>query len=154
MIVCLDRINDPGNLGTILRTCWWFGIQKVIISKDSADIYNSKVLRASQGAIFNLYTISDIDLNQYLENLYKDNYIIYLTSLNSKNLLSKINFTINKKYAIVFGNEVKGVSENLLQNKNYSTIKIDSYTNCESLNVSVAAGIIISHIKLKLLNKA
>ncbi len=152
VIICLDCINDPGNLGTILRTCWWFGIKKVIISKDSSDIYNPKVLRASQGAIFNISIKTDINLNEYLEYLYKENYLIYLTTLNTENLLTKEKFRGDKKYAIVFGNEVKGISKTLLGNNNYKTIKINSFTNCESLNVSVAAGIILSYLKLSILN--
>ncbi|MCX7834127.1 MAG: RNA methyltransferase [Ignavibacteria bacterium] len=150
LVICLDKINDPGNLGTILRTCWWFGVGNVVISKNSADIYNQKVLRASQGAIFNLSIITEVELEKYLEKLKKENYQIFLASLNTNNLLSNQNFLIDKKYAFVFGNEVKGISENILKNKNYYNIKIDSFTNCESLNVSVSVGIILAYYKINL----
>lgn len=148
LIVCLDKINDPGNLGTILRTCWWFGVDMVVISKDSADVYNSKVIRASQGAIFNLSMKLDVDLNSYLDFLSKENYNIYLTTLNTKNYLSKEKFRKDEKYVFVFGNEVKGISENLLKNDKFKQIKIDPFTNCESLNVSISVGVVLSFIKL------
>lgn len=151
LIVCLDKINDPGNLGTILRTCWWFGVDVVVISKDSADVYNSKVIRASQGAIFNLPMKLDVDLNSYLDFLSKENYKIYLTTLNTKNYLSKEKFKKDDNYVFVFGNEVKGISENLLKNDKFNRIKIDPFTNCESLNVSISVGIVLSFIKLNFL---
>jgi len=145
IIVALDTINDPGNLGTILRTCYWYGIDTVIIGNNSADVYNPKTIRASQGAIFHVNFKTDANLEFELNELLNKDYNIYLTSLSGQPITDK---TIsNGKSIIVFGNEENGISSNLLANKEYKQIKIKSYTDCESLNVSVSAGIIINEFK-------
>lgn len=145
IIVALDSINDPGNLGTILRTCYWFGIDSVLIGKNSADIYNSKTIRASQGAIFYLNLKYDSDINIELEKFLDKGYNIYLASLSGKSISEKT--VLKGKSIIVFGNEANGISKEILNNKNYYQIKITSYTDCESLNVSVSAGIVINEFK-------
>lgn len=146
-IICaLDNINDPGNLGTILRTCWWFGIQNILISRDSVDVFNSKVIRASQGAIFNLLINDKINLKEELSILYKKDYNIILTDITGKINLGDFKFAKDKKYIIVFGNEANGISKDILAIPHFKKIKIDSYTNCESLNVASSAAIIFYEI--------
>lgn len=145
IIVALDSINDPGNLGTILRTCYWYGIESIIIGKNSADVYNTKTIRASQGALFYVNFKTESDLNLELERLKNNGYNIYLTSLTGNVISDR---TISKgKAVIVFGNEANGISKKLIGNKEYKEIKIKSYTGCESLNVSVTAGIVINEFK-------
>ena len=142
LIVALENINDPGNLGTILRTCYWFNAGKILVSAGSVDLYNSKVLRASQGAVFHTNVRTEVDLYSELEKLSSDHEIL-LTDLSSKKSLSELNIDKNKKYVIVFGNEANGISDEIKEYK-YDLIKIDNFTDCESLNLSVSAGIILN----------
>jgi RNA methyltransferase, TrmH family len=147
-IICaLDNINDPGNLGTILRICWWFGVENVLISKNSVDIYNSKVIRASQGALFNLQIKDNIDLSEELKNLHKRNFEIVITDLDTKNSLGNYKFDNKNNYIIVFGNEANGISKEIKEVKEYNRIKVDSYTGCESLNVASSAAIIFYELR-------
>lgn len=143
LIVALDNINDPGNLGTILRTCYWYGVDTVLIGKNSADVYNPKTIRSSQGALFHVNYKKDAGIDEELNKL--NDYDVFLTSLNGTNIRSAD--IRNNKNVIVFGNEANGISENLLQNEKYKQIKIKSYTGCESLNVSVSAGIILNEFR-------
>ncbi|MFA5010989.1 MAG: RNA methyltransferase [Ignavibacteria bacterium] len=145
IVVALDSINDPGNLGTILRTCYWYGIESIIIGKNSADVYNTKTIRASQGALFYVNFNTEADLNLEFKSLKNNGYNIYLTTLTGNVISDK---TISKgKAVIVFGNEANGISKELIENKEYKEIKIKSFTGCESLNVSVTVGIVINEFK-------
>lgn len=148
LIVALDNINDPGNLGTIVRACYWFNVDKILISKNSVDLYNSKVLRASQGAVFHTDIVTEADLRTELLQL-KDECQILLTDLDAKKNLSDFNIKQNEKYVIVFGNEANGISDEI-KNQGFELIKIDSFSDCESLNLSVSAGIILYNFKTRL----
>lgn len=148
LIVALDNINDPGNLGTIIRTCYWFNVDKILISKNSVDLYNPKVIRASQGAIFHADIITEADLRVELLQL-KDECKILLTDLDAKTNLSEYNIKQDEKYIIVFGNEANGISEEI-KNQGFDLIKIDDFTGCESLNLAVSAGIILYKFKTAL----
>jgi TrmH family RNA methyltransferase len=147
LIVALDDINDPGNLGTILRTCWWYGVDKVYLSTNSVDIFNSKVIRSTQGALFNLEIYTNINLKNELSKYIKKGWYVFISALDTENLLNEINIDVNKKKIIVFGNEAKGVNEELTSYKDFKTIKIRGYTKCESLNVGVSAGIILDYFR-------
>lgn len=147
-IICaLENINDPGNLGTIFRICWWFGVDNVLISKDSVDVFNAKVIRASQGAIFNLLIKDKINLPEELIKLSQSNYEFIITDLHTKNSLSNFKFDKEKNYILVFGNEANGISNDIKNIPHTTAIKIDSYTNCESLNVASSAAIIFYELK-------
>lgn len=147
LIVLLDGINDPGNLGTIIRNCYWFGVNELMIGKNSADVFNPKVVRSSQGALFNMRIRDNADIDKELLRLLENKFIIYITDLNAKQFSDEVNFRKHEKIAFVFGNESAGVSENLLHNENYNKIKIRGYSNCESLNVAVSTGIILNEYK-------
>jgi RNA methyltransferase, TrmH family len=147
LVVSLDNINDPGNLGTILRTCHWFGADEVLISKDSADIYNSKVIRSSQGAIFNLIIRNEINLEKELDKYSKNGFVIYLSDAKADSSSDELIFPEKKNTIIVFGNEANGISKEILTDKNYLKIKIRGFSKCESLNVAVAAGIILDRFR-------
>jgi RNA methyltransferase, TrmH family len=149
LIIALDDLNDPGNLGTILRTCWWYGVDKIYLSSNSVDIYNSKVIRSSQGALFNLDLISDVNFKIELLKLQKKGWSVYLTAVKAEMFLDEINIDIKKKNIIVFGNEANGVNVELLSNNNFRKIKIKGYSKCESLNVGVSAGIILDYFRNK-----
>ncbi len=139
-VIVLDSISDPGNLGTIIRTAYWFGAGAVLISENSADIYNSKALRATQGAIFHFRIENNINMDSKLKMLRESGYKIFLLTPKGDLSLNVINK--NEKSVFVFGNESEGISEHIL-NKGYDTLKIDGYSDCESLNVGVAAGIVL-----------
>jgi RNA methyltransferase, TrmH family len=147
-IICaLDNLNDPGNLGTIFRLCWWFGIDNILISRNSVDIFNSKVIRASQGAMFNLIIREKVDLPSELINLSNNNYEVLITDLKTKSTLHDYKFGKEKNYILVFGNEANGISPEIRNVQEFTKIKIDSYTNCESLNVASSAAIIFYELR-------
>lgn len=137
-ILILDNIQDPGNLGTIIRSCVAFGIDTIIASKETVDVYNSKVIRASEGAIFNLnYVIKDLDI--FLRTI-KNKYTIYTTNVEVGTSLKEINR--KEPFAIIMGNEGNGVRKEI---SNYATdtIYIPISNKMESLNVGVATSIIL-----------
>jgi RNA methyltransferase, TrmH family len=141
-IICaIDNVNDPGNLGTILRLCWWFGIENVLISKNSVELYNSKVIRSSQGALFNLLLKDKIYLPDELKYLHDNNFEIIVADIKTDKSLGNFEIDKNKNYVLVFGNEANGISDDIKENENYNRVKIDAYTNCESLNVATSAAI-------------
>jgi TrmH family RNA methyltransferase len=147
LVILLDKIRDPGNLGTIIRLADWFGIKTMICSADTVDCYNPKVVQASMGAIFRVkcfYT----ELVDYITKAQKETeYKIYSTTLNGENLYT---IQLQNKAMLLFGNEANGLSEELIQlaDKN---IHIPAYssseTSSESLNVSLAAAIICSEFR-------
>jgi len=141
IILALDKINDPGNLGTIIRTAYWFGVPEILLSSNSADPYNPKVIRATQGGIFHTQIFEDVDLVNELKKLQGKGYTVYLFTLDAKQTLSQI-FKSDKshKSVIVFGSEAHGISEEL-QNADFEKVKIEGYSGSESLNVAIAAGI-------------
>lgn len=147
VIVALDNLNDPGNLGTILRTCYWFGVDEVLLSKNSVEIYNSKVIRASQGAIFNLNIKSELDLEIELGKYSGNGMSVYLSDNKAKSVPEIFKNTVKKNIVVVFGNEANGISANILNCKDYQKFGIKGFTKCESLNVSVAVGIVLNEIK-------
>jgi RNA methyltransferase, TrmH family len=143
LCVALDCIQDPGNLGTIIRAAAWFGIKNIVCSPDCVDVYNPKVIQASMGAILhvNLYYS---DLKKLFLTAEKKNIPVYGTMLEGNSIYQK---NIDNKGIILFGNESKGISAELLE---YVTEKImipgasKSTPGIESLNVSMAASIVFS----------
>lgn len=138
-IVMLDGVQDPGNLGTIIRSCVAFNIDTIILSKTCVDLYNSKVLRATQGMIFNI-NIIEKDLEEIIPHLKNKNYKIYGTKVNGGKSLK--NVEKSEKFAIIMGNEGSGVKSDILDMCS-DYIYIDMNENCESLNVGVATSIIL-----------
>ena len=139
IIVALDDIQDPGNLGTILRTVDSIGINQILVSKGTADSYNPKVVRSTMGAIFRVKIIECEDLENTLKEIQKHNFEIVVTSLQTKNSIYDIDY--NKK-VIVIGNEANGV-EPKIQKIADKKVKIPMLGKTESLNASVATGIIL-----------
>ncbi len=135
----LDEIQDPGNMGTIIRTADWFGIKNIICSNECADCYNPKVVQASMGSLGRV----NIIYTQLEEFIHENKGIsIYAATVTGKHLSS---FNKLKEGIILIGNESKGVKENLLRLA-AEQITIPKYGEAESLNAGVAAGIILSHI--------
>ena len=139
VIVILDDIQDPGNLGTILRTIDSANLSQVIISKKSGDVYNPKVIRSTMGAIFRINVIESYSLLDTIKNLKKHKFTIISTSLDTDKTIYDIQY---KKVAIVIGNEANGVSKEI-QEISDSKIKIPMLGKTESLNASVATGIVL-----------
>ena len=149
IIVVLDDIQDPGNLGTILRTVDSIGLNQILVSKRTADCYNPKVVRSTMGAIFRIKIIECADLEQTLKEIQKNNFKLVVSSLQTNNSLYDINF--NKK-VIIIGNEAKGV-EPQIQKMADEKIKIPMLGKTESLNASVATGIILyEYVRQKINN--
>ena len=137
-VVILDGVQDPGNLGTIIRSSIAFNIDTIILSNDSVDLYNTKVLRATEGMIFNINIIRR-DLNEVLPTL-KDKYTIYTTNVVNGTKLE--NIIVNKPFALIMGSEGKGVKEEIASYADES-VYINMNDKCESLNVGVATSIIL-----------
>ena len=144
LIAAMDSVNDPGNLGTIIRTCYWFGIDELIIGSESVEVFNSKVIRSSQGAMFHMKITENIDLVNELKYFFEKGYNIILADLNSSTYLDEYIIEKENKYMIVFGNEANGIRKQILDDNNYQKIKIRGFSDCESLNLSVSAGIILN----------
>lgn len=139
IIVALDDIQDPGNLGTILRTVDSIGLNQILVSKGTADSYNPKVVRSTMGAIFRVRIIECEDLENALREVKKHKFELVVTSLQTEKSLYDIDFD---KKVIVIGNEANGV-EQKIQNLADEKIKIPMIGKTESLNVSVATGIVL-----------
>ena len=150
IIVALDGIQDPGNLGTILRTVDSVGLTQILLSKDTADCYNPKVVRSTMGAIFRVKVIECEDLEKTLKEIKKHKFSIVITSLQTENSIYDVEY---KKDVIVIGNEANGVSENI-QKLADKKVKIPMLGKTESLNASVATGIILyEYARQKIIGK-
>lgn len=138
-LLILDNIQDPGNLGTIIRSAVAFNIDTIVLGKTCVDLYNDKTIRASEGMLFKINILRK-DLSTFLEELKKNNYTLYGTEVTGGKVLNTVTFS--SKCAIVIGSEGKGISPEIkkLINKN---IYIPMSYQTESLNASVAASIIM-----------
>ena len=139
-ILALDHISDPGNMGTLLRTAEWFGIQNIILSENCVDIFNPKVIRSAMGAHFYLDSILNCNLSNELINLNNNDYSILGADLNGYQI-SKIK--IKKKWVLIVGNEANGLSNTILNQIN-DFITISKHGNIESLNAAIAGSILLN----------
>lgn len=147
IIVVLDDVQDPGNLGTILRTVDSIGLTQILVSKGTADAYNPKVVRSTMGAIFRVKIIECEDLKQTLKEIKKHKFKVVVSSLQTENTIYDINYY---KKVIIIGNEANGV-EPEIQNLADEKVKIPMLGKTESLNASVATGIILyEYVRQKL----
>ena len=139
LIVALDDIRDPGNLGTILRLCDWFGIQQLICSKETVDVYNPKVVQATMGSIARV-NVTYVDLNDFIA---KSNLAVFGTFMDGENMYTT---NLPQEGIIVMGNEANGISSNLEKIiKNRLTIpRFGTLQKTESLNVATATAIVLS----------
>lgn len=144
-ILVLDEIQDPGNLGTIIRSCVAFNISDIIVSPDTTDVYSPKVLRATQGMIFNVNIIKR-DLRKTICSLKNNGYTVYGTKVNGGKSVK--NIEKKEKFAIIMGNEGNGVKEDILDLCS-DYIYIDMNKKCESLNVGVATGIVLYELNMR-----
>lgn len=138
-VLSLDAIQDPGNLGTIIRSAVAFHVDTIILGKGTVDVYNSKVVRASQGMLFHV-NIIELDLENNLLDFKENGYQIIGTRVTHGKSLKDIEKI--GKFVIIMGNEGNGMSEAIAELCD-SFIYIDMSETCESLNVGVATSIIL-----------
>lgn len=139
LMIALDNLQDPGNLGTIIRSADWFGIQKIICNADTVDCFNPKVIQACMGSL-NRVKVEYLDLKEYLRD-YKGN--VYGTFMNGENIYSS---DLANEGIIVMGNEGNGISNEIADLCTHKITIPQSPNNnsTESLNVAIATSIIIS----------
>lgn len=135
----LDNIQDPGNMGTILRTADSLNMKQIIVSKGTADIYNLKVVRSTMGAIFRVKVIEVDNLVKTIKEMKKHKIKVYATDLRTDKSIYDIDYS---KSAIVIGNEANGVSSQVLEEAT-EKIKIPMIGKTESLNAAVATSVIL-----------
>lgn len=138
-ILILDGIQDPGNLGTIIRSSLAFNVDTIVLSENTVDLYNSKVLRSAQGMNFHINIIRK-NIVSFVKTLKENNYKIYSTDVVCGSDIKNVN--ISSKYAIIMGNEGNGVSQDLKELCD-ENLYISMNSKCESLNVAVASSIIL-----------
>lgn len=139
LILALDGIQDPGNLGTIIRTAEWFGVTSIVCSKDTVDCFNSKVVQATMGSLFRV-SIEYTDLKEYLS---QTDLPVYGALLDGIDMYST---PLKKSGILVIGNEGKGISDEvkvLVTNP----IFIPKYGDAESLNAAMATGVILAEYR-------
>jgi RNA methyltransferase, TrmH family len=135
----LDNIQDPGNLGTIIRAADWFGISQVVCSNESADVYNPKVIQSTMGSILRV-RVFYLDIETWIPK--QKDIPIFCTALEGKNLFE---MEPVKEGLMIIGNESKGVRSSIM-NAATERITIPRYGGAESLNAAVAAGIVLAHL--------
>lgn len=135
----LDNIQDPGNIGTILRTADSLDMKQIIVSKGTADVYNLKVVRSTMGAIFRVKVIESEDLVKTIKEMKKHKIKVCATDLRTDKSIYDVDY---KKTAIVIGNEANGVSKEVLETSD-ERIKIPMIGKTESLNAAVATSVIL-----------
>ncbi len=139
IIVALDDLQDPGNLGTILRTVDSVGLTQILVSKGTADCFNPKVVRSTMGAIFRVKIIECENLLETLKEIKKHKFKIMVTSLQTNNSIYDVDY---KQKVIIVGNEANGVKKEI-QDLADEKVKIPMLGKTESLNASVATGIVL-----------
>lgn len=140
-VVILDGVNDPGNLGTIIRTAEWFGFKQIVLGNDSADHFNPKAVRSSMGAIFRIPIKHFDELAEEVKERFNKIELFGASLDNNKSMAS---CEPKGEFGLVFGSESHGISSDLskLLDKSFT---IKGIGNSESLNVAIAAGISFNH---------
>lgn len=154
LVVALDGVQDPGNLGTIIRTCDWFGVRRLVCSHDTADCYNPKVVQATMGALARVQ-VEYVDLVSWLEeikalNSQPSTLPVYGTLLNGRNLYENGAIAERQQGVIIMGNEGNGISEAVRQHITHPLLippyPADAETS-ESLNVAIATAITLAEFR-------
>jgi TrmH family RNA methyltransferase len=142
LILALDSINDPGNLGTIIRLCDWFGIEQLVCSNETVDCFNSKVVQASMGSLTRV-AVSYLDLKKYLQNASVPIFVADMDGLNVYK--TKLPDTA----LLVLGNEANGISDEIKQlvTSKITIPRYGAFQQTESLNVATASAILLSEFR-------
>lgn len=145
LILALDAVSEPGNVGTAIRTADWFGVSGVFLGKGSVELYNPKVVRSTMGSIFHLPIITDVDLEEVIISFRNRGFLVYATTVKAGQRYDEI--SLASKALILLGNEAQGLSVKLMSLSDYR-IKIPRIGRAESLNVGVASGILLARFSL------
>ncbi|MDZ7724938.1 MAG: RNA methyltransferase [candidate division KSB1 bacterium] len=146
IIMALDHIRDPGNIGTLFRTADWFGISSIILSQGCVDVYNDKVVRSSMGAIFKVPFTENADLIDICNQMKTKGYVILGTAANADTSL--VDFQNRDKILCALGSEAEGLSPPLL-NSCDAVISIPGNGKSDSLNAAIAGSILMYHLTLE-----
>lgn len=138
-VLLLDGLQDPGNVGTIIRTADAVGASEIYVGKGTVDLYNDKVIRATQGSLFHI-RMEQVDMKEAMVTLKQAGYTIWASALQHAVALPNAQFT--QKDALIVGNEGAGIQDETLAIAD-EFVKIPIYGEAESLNVSVATGILL-----------
>ncbi|MEX1139354.1 MAG: RNA methyltransferase [Bacteroidota bacterium] len=144
VILALDTIADPGNVGTILRTADWFGADLVLLGKGTVELYNDKVVRSTVGSLFHVPVVEGIDLGVSLAELKGQGFRIVALSADGKTDLDDVDW--GKRNVIVLGAEAQGISKQARSIADV-LVRISRFGRAESLNVGVACGIALSQLR-------
>ena len=152
LVLALDGVQDPGNLGTIIRTCDWFGVHDIYCSMDTADCYNPKVVQATMGALARV-RVHYINLEEWLGKVQEAGLPVYGTLLEGGNMYEEGAISDKSKGVIIMGNEGNGISPEIRKLITHP-IRIPSYPadaeTSESLNVGIATAIVLAEFRRKL----
>lgn len=146
LMVFADRVADPGNLGTMVRTCDWFGVDGLMLSEGCVDLYNEKVVRSTSGSIFHLAVVENANAVTVLSQVKALGFRIVATAGDAKT--SYTDLKVHHKNVIVVGNEAGGVQTETRRLAE-SVVAIPRHGKAESLNVGVACGVILAHLRTK-----
>ncbi len=138
-ILILDNLQDPGNLGTIIRSSVAFNVDTIVLSENCVDLYNDKVIRASEGMLFHINIVKK-DIEKFIDEIHSKGYVVLGTRVTDGENIK--NIEVNDKLAIIMGNEGAGVRREVLD-KCDKYLYIPMNESCESLNVGVATSIIL-----------
>ncbi len=143
-LVAVDAISDPGNLGSIVRTCDWFGMDGLLVGTNSVDLYNPKVVRSTMGGLFHLPVVQNVDLPVACTRAKEMGYTVYACDPAGGSHFDRIAY--ESKSIVLFGNEAWGISDVVKADADVR-VAIRRYGSVESLNVGVACGIVLSAIR-------
>ncbi|MFA5859302.1 MAG: RNA methyltransferase [Elusimicrobiota bacterium] len=144
VIIALENVADPGNLGTIIRTCDWFGVKNIMLSENSVDVYNEKTVRGTMGSIFRTRVYESITIMEDIAKMKKNGYSVYALTLDGEDV--KETKLASKNSIYLFGNESTGLTEYVVE-KADKKYKISGGGNrIDSLNLAVSVGVVLNNI--------
>jgi len=146
LIVCLENIADPGNVGTIIRNCDWFGVTDIVLSKNCADAFSPKTVRSSMGSIFHVNIYDETELSTFLEEYKKKDYKVLCADMEGEDLYT---YRAEGNNIVILASEAHGPSVDILRLSDHR-ITIPRYGQGESLNVASASAVILSRLAAKL----
>lgn len=143
-VLIMDEVQDPGNIGTIIRTADAAGYDTVVLGKGSGDIYNPKIVRATQGSLYHINVVAGVDLTEFIPALQEQEVPVFGAVLDAE---AKRHYQIDplERVALVVGNEAQGINAEIIE-KLDEKVYIPIYGKAESLNVGVATGILAYHL--------